>query len=110
MCSEIGSEGRNFQFAKHLVLFDLPSNPDLLEQPDRWITARTIFVNSMSDIFHEDMPEEYLDKIFNVIELTPHHTYQILTKRADRMFEYFVDFGLFGEKARSGSFHLITLS
>ena len=46
------------------------------------------FVNSMSDIFHEDMPEEYLNKIFNVIEQTPQHTYQILTKRADRMFQY----------------------
>lgn len=46
------------------------------------------FVNSMSDIFHKDMPDEYLSKIFNVIEETPHHTYQILTKRADRMFEY----------------------
>jgi protein gp37 len=46
------------------------------------------FVNSMSDIFHKDMPQDYLDKIFRVIEETPHHTYQILTKRADRMFEY----------------------
>ena len=46
------------------------------------------FVNSMSDIFHKDMPEEYLNKIFNVIQETPHHTYQILTKRANRMFAY----------------------
>ncbi len=46
------------------------------------------FVNSMNDIFHEKMPIEYLDKIFNVIEQTPHHTYQILTKRADKMFKY----------------------
>jgi protein gp37 len=43
----------------------------------------------MSDIFHNDMPEEYLDRIFEVIENTPHHTYQILTKRADRMYDYF---------------------
>ena len=42
----------------------------------------------MSDIFHKEMPEDYLNKIFNVIEDTPQHTYQILTKRADRMFEY----------------------
>lgn len=46
------------------------------------------FVNSMSDIFHEDMPVEYFDKIFDVIRKTPHHTYQILTKRADNMFNY----------------------
>ena len=43
----------------------------------------------MSDIFHENMPKEYLDRIFEVIENTPHHTYQILTKRADRMYDYF---------------------
>jgi protein gp37 len=42
----------------------------------------------MSDIFHEKMPLEYLDKIFNVITQTPHHTYQILTKRADGMYQY----------------------
>ena len=46
------------------------------------------FVNSMSDIFHEDMPLDYLNRIFNIIENTPHHTYQILTKRADRMHDY----------------------
>jgi len=46
------------------------------------------FVNSMSDIFHKDMPEDYLNKIFKVIEETPQHTYQILTKREDRMFQY----------------------
>jgi protein gp37 len=43
----------------------------------------------MSDIFHEDMPLDYLDCIFDVIEKTPQHTYQILTKRADKMFDYF---------------------
>ena len=42
----------------------------------------------MSDIFHKDMPENYLNKIFEVIENTPQHTYQILTKRADRMYKY----------------------
>ena len=42
----------------------------------------------MSDIFHEDMPHEYLDKILGVIRNTPQHTYQILTKRADRMYNY----------------------
>ena len=46
------------------------------------------FVNSMSDLFHQEMPEEYLNEIFNVIKETPQHTYQILTKRADRMLQY----------------------
>ena len=46
------------------------------------------FVNSMSDIFHNEMPVHFLNKIFDVIEKNPYHTYQILTKRADRMYEY----------------------
>jgi len=43
----------------------------------------------MSDLFHEDMPDEYLDQIFDIIKNTPQHTYQILTKRAENMFKYF---------------------
>lgn len=43
------------------------------------------FVNSMSDLFHEEIPDSFLDEIFAVIEQTPHHTYQILTKRAERL-------------------------
>lgn len=60
-----------------------------LTEPFKKKKPTVFFVNSMSDIFHEEMPESYLNKIFNVIEETPHHTYQILTKRADRMLQYF---------------------
>jgi protein gp37 len=62
--------------------------PGRLNDPIKKKKPTIFFVNSMSDIFHEQMPKEYLDKIFNVIESTPQHTYQILTKRADRMFNY----------------------
>ena len=62
--------------------------PSRLNDPLKRKKATVFFVNSMSDIFHENMPEEYLDRIFEVIENTPHHTYQILTKRADRMYDY----------------------
>jgi protein gp37 len=62
--------------------------PNRLNEPFKKKKPTVYFVNSMSDIFHEDMPEDYLNKIFDVIEETPHHTYQILTKRAERMFEY----------------------
>lgn len=62
--------------------------PSRLNDPFKRKKATVYFVNSMSDIFHENMPENYLNKIFKVIELTPHHTYQILTKRSDRMFKY----------------------
>jgi len=62
--------------------------PSRLNVPLKRKKPTVYFVNSMSDIFHENMPEEYLDRIFEVIENTPHHTYQILTKRADRMYNY----------------------
>ena len=62
--------------------------PSRLNEPLKKKKPTVYFVNSMSDIFHEKMPLDYLDKIFSVIEQTPHHTYQVLTKRADRMHEY----------------------
>ena len=63
--------------------------PGRLEQPIKKKKPTKYFVNSMSDLFHEEMPEEFLDRIFNVIEKTPQHIYQILTKRDIRMAEYF---------------------
>ena len=62
--------------------------PSRLNDPFKRKKATVYFVNSMSDIFHENMPVDYLDRIFKVIEDTPHHTYQILTKRAERMCQY----------------------
>jgi len=69
--------------------FKFNTVPSRLNDPLKRKKATVYFVNSMSDIFHEDMPEEYLNKIFDVIENTPYHTYQILTKRAERMYDYF---------------------
>lgn len=63
--------------------------PGRLNEPLKKKKPAVFFVNSMSDIFHENMPLDYLNKIFDVIENTPQHTYQILTKRADRMEQYF---------------------
>jgi len=62
--------------------------PERLYEPYKIKKPTVFFVNSMSDIFHEHMPVEYLDMIFDVIRDTPQHTYQILTKRATRMYEY----------------------
>lgn len=61
---------------------------DELTRPLRWKKPKMIFVNSMSDTFHKDVPFEFIDQIFLTIEKTPWHTYQILTKRPDRMAEY----------------------
>lgn len=59
-----------------------------LDQPLRWKRPRRIFVNSMSDLFHEALPDEAIDKVFAVMALAPQHTFQVLTKRAQRMRDY----------------------
>ena len=56
-----------------------------LEIPMNWKKPRRVFVNSMSDLFHEKVPQEYVLRVWKVMKATPHHTYQILTKRPDRM-------------------------
>ena len=68
--------------------FEFNTVPSRLHEPLKKKKPTVYFVNSMSDIFHENMPIEYLNKIFEVIEQTPQHTYQILTKRADKMSDY----------------------
>jgi protein gp37 len=69
--------------------FKVTLHHDDLEEPYRWHKPRTIFVCSMSDLFHKEVPYEFVDKIMRVITETPQHRYQILTKRADRMADYF---------------------
>lgn len=59
-----------------------------LTLPLRWQRPRRIFVNSMSDLFHESVPDEWIDRVFAVMALCPQHTFQVLTKRADRMRAY----------------------
>lgn len=62
---------------------------DHIEDPIRWKAPRRIFVNSMSDLFHESLEDEQIDLVFAAMLLAPHHTFQVLTKRADRMRRYF---------------------
>lgn len=69
--------------------FNLSILPERLEEPLRRKKPTMYFVNSMSDLFHNDISFDYLDRVFEVIRQTPQHTYQILTKRAARMRKYF---------------------
>jgi len=63
--------------------------PDsILTQPLRWRRPRKIFVNSMGDLFHEDVPDAWIDRVFAIMALTPQHTFQVLTKRSARMRAY----------------------
>ncbi|RWO90879.1 phage Gp37/Gp68 family protein [Mesorhizobium sp.] len=66
--------------------------PDhILTEPLSWKKPRRIFVNSMGDLFHEDVPDEWIDKAFAVMAIAHHHTFQVLTKRASRMRSYLID-------------------
>lgn len=62
-------------------------HPERLEQPRRWRKPRTIFVNSMSDLFHENVPVTYIKEVFGVMASCEQHVFQILTKRAERLAE-----------------------
>jgi protein gp37 len=65
--------------------FDLRLRPERLEHPLRWRRPRTIFVNSMSDLFHERIPEAFIHRVFDVMVTAEWHTFQILTKRHERL-------------------------
>ncbi len=65
--------------------FDLQLRPERLTQPLRWKKPRTIFVNSMSDLFHPDVPDDYIQEVFEVMRLADHHRFQVLTKRSARL-------------------------
>lgn len=75
-----GVHGHPFEFG-----FDLRLVPGKLSEPIRWHTPKMIFVNSMSDLFHEGIPDDYIVKVAQVMNQASRHTYQILTKRSHRM-------------------------
>ncbi len=67
--------------------FELTLHPQTLNDPYGWKKPKVIFVNSMSDLFHEDVPLEFIQSVFKTMNETPRHTYQVLTKRAKRLAE-----------------------
>lgn len=69
--------------------FRLSLRPEKLQEPLQRKKPTIYFVNSMSDLFHEHVPDEYIDQVFEVIQKASQHTFQILTKRAERLAEYF---------------------
>ena len=69
--------------------FCLALHEEALGEPFKWKQPHTIFVCSMADLFHEDVPFSFVDKVIETIKRTPHHKYQILTKRANLMAKYF---------------------
>ena len=67
--------------------FDLKLRPERLSLPLEWTKPKTIFVNSMSDLFHEDVPLDYIQQVFATMQKASQHTFQVLTKRAERLRE-----------------------
>lgn len=74
---------------KYVNGFTPTIHPKSLDEPRKWRTGCTIFVCSMSDLFHPDVPFDFIDRVMQTIAETPQHRYQLLTKRAERMAEYF---------------------
>jgi protein gp37 len=98
-CSKI-SPGCKFCYAERLAHrlqamgqsnyrngFTVTLQPHMLEHPLRWLKPRRIFVNSMSDLFHDDVPTSYIDQVFDVMRRADWHRYQVLTKRSARLLD-----------------------
>lgn len=68
--------------------FSVTLHPEKLSEPARWKKPREIFVCSMSDLFHKDVPDDYIAQVFEVMKQNPRHTFMVLTKRAKRMYEF----------------------
>lgn len=71
------------------VFSDVLTHWDRLDQPLRWKRPRKVFVNSMSDLFHEDVPDAFIERVFSVMGLAERHVFQVLTKRPERMLAWF---------------------
>ena len=70
---------------------DVRVHPDRLDEPLHWRKPRRVFVNSMSDLFHEDVPDSFIGRVFGVMSAAYWHTFIVLTKRANRMYSYLSD-------------------
>lgn len=72
---------------KYKDAFKVRVHPEALRIPYTWKSAKIVFVNSMSDLFHEDIPLAFIKRVFTVMNENPHHVFQVLTKRAERLVE-----------------------
>jgi len=67
--------------------FDITLHHDVLSDPLKWNSPKKVFVNSMSDLFHENIPINFIEQVFKIIKIADHHIFQILTKRSERLLE-----------------------
>lgn len=76
---------------RYLKGFEFTIHEDKIDDPLGWRQPRKVFVNSMSDLFHEDSNIDFIAKVFNVMQRTPRHQYQVLTKRPDKMRDWLIE-------------------
>jgi protein gp37 len=88
-CKNCYAERMYERFNGHGSFKNVTCHQDRLTQPMKWKKPSMIFVNSMSDLFHEDVPFIFIDAVFSVMSDVDHHIYQVLTKRIERMLEFF---------------------
>ncbi len=84
-CDECYAERIALRFGRS---FDLELHPDRVEKPLTWQRPQRVFVNSVSNLFHRDVPWGFVDQVFGIMEAAKHHTYQVLTKRSSTMRDY----------------------
>jgi len=85
---KMASRLKSMRVEKYCNGFELTTHPETLTEPYSWKKPRMVFVNSMSDMFHEDLDFTYIKKVFKVMNENPTHTFQVLTKRADILGRY----------------------
>ena len=85
--ASISNNLQGYGIKKYRNGFKVTLHPDYLNEPYTWMFPKIIFVNSMSDLFHIDVPEEFIKKVFKVMNDTLYHTYIILTKRTEKLIE-----------------------
>lgn len=76
------------RISKYSKGFNLALHEDCLSEPYTWKKPKVVFVNSMSDLFHEEIPLDFIKKVFKVMNENPQHIFQVLTKRAEKLLEY----------------------
>ena len=94
-----GTEGHPYEQG-----FDVTLRPARLSQPANWTRPRQIFVNSMSDLFHEAIPTDYIEAVYQAMSVAPQHDYLILTKRHDRMTELLAPLGILDWAGQQSNF------
>lgn len=88
-CKNCYAETIANRFWKDRKFTDVQCHADRLEQPLHWRKPTMVFVNSMSDLFHEDVPFEFIKQVFGIMHHCQKHTFQVLTKRPERALEFY---------------------